>query len=136
MLPIAPDPEVSVTDVVPVVVPDDCPTAPLPLALAVTTVPLILPSKSMLPLLAVAVKERTPFDVSAVVVAILLLLETDKLAKVSPSEVRLRANPALVTVTAPVVLIIKLGVEMFIGPMAPDVEVSVIDGDPDNVPAV
>ena len=83
-----------------------------------------------------AVKDKTPPDVKAVVVDILLLFDTDKPANVAPLDARFSAYPEFTTVTVPVVLAIKLGVEVLIDPMLPEPEVNVIDDDPDNVPAV
>ncbi len=77
----------------------------------------------MNPFAAVVDKDNVDAEVRADVVVMLLLLETDKLPKVTgPDAVRLKA-PELVTDAVPVVPMLKLGVAMFMLTMFPDVEV-------------
>ncbi len=132
-LPIVPPPEVNVTDVLPVTRPAAL-TEPSEFAPSVTMVPIAVLSTSMLPLLAVAVNDSAPLEFSAVVAEILLLFDTDKLVNVSPPEAKFKAKPALVMVTAPVVSTVKLGVDVLIGPTAPEPVVKLIDGVPVKVP--
>ena len=84
----------------------------------------------------VPVKETVPADVKEVVVVMLLLFVTDKLANVAPLLPRLSAYPELTTVALPVVLTVRIGVDMLILPMVPEPEESNIDVDPVNVPDV
>jgi len=109
---------------------------PEPLALIDTAVPEALPPRLTLPLLAVVERESIPEEVIAVEVASALLLLTDSPEKVSPPEARLRAPaPELTTVALPVVLRVRLGVEVLMLPILPEAEAREIEVEPVKVPA-
>jgi len=110
--------------------------APAPLAERATVVPFRLLPRLILPLLAVVERANVLEEARAVEVVRLLLLLTDKLEKVSPPEARLKAPaPLFTTVALPVVLRVKLEVEVFILPILPEPEASDIELEPVKVPA-
>jgi len=109
---------------------------PEPLADRLTVAPEALPPKLTLPLLAVVVRAKVPEVARAEVVERVLSLLTDKLEKVAPPEARLKAPaPLFTTVALPVVLRVRLGVEVLMLPILPEPEASDIELEPVKVPA-
>jgi len=110
---------------------------PEPLAEKLSVVPETLAPRLTVPLLAVVVKAIVPEEARAEVVERVLSLLTDKLEKVEPPEARLRAPaPLFTTVALPVVLRVRLGVEVFILPILPEAEERDTEDEPATVPAV
>lgn len=133
---IAPDPDFKF-NVVAVIEPPVWPIVPVPLAVNVTVVPLMLLPKLIAPSLPLETSESAPLEAKADVVVMLLSLVTDKLVNVSPDEARVIAPaPELVTVTAPIVFTVKPVVDVAKppSPMSPDPEASDMDVLPDKVP--
>ncbi len=102
-----------------------------------TVTPERFPPRLILPLLPVVDKDNTPAEARAVFVVSVLLLLTESPEKVAPPEARVNGPaPLFITVALPVVLSVKLGVEVLILPILPEPEVSDIELEPVNVPAV
>ena len=100
-------------------------------------VPLKLPPRLTLPLLAVVAKDTVPEEAKAVVVVRVLSLLTDTPENVSPPEARLNAPaPLFTTIALPVVLSVKLGVNVLILPISPEPLVNAADVVPATMPAV
>jgi len=109
---------------------------PEPLAASATVVPEALPPRLIPPLLATIDRESIPEEPRAVVVVMELSLLTDKLEKVLPPEARFRAPaPELTTVALPVVLRVRLGVEVLMLPILPEAEARETEVEPVKVPA-
>ena len=88
-------------------------------------------------LLAVVDKDNIPDEARAVVGVSVLSLLTVNPEKVSPPEVRLKAPaPLFTTVALPVVLSVRLGVDVFMLPILPDPDDNDADVLPVNVPPV
>lgn len=136
ILPMVPDPDSSDIDVLPLNVPPVCDIAPEPLAESVTTVPPASKPRAIPPLFAVVIRESDPAELSDVAVVILLLLDTENVVNVEPSDDKLKAYPELVMPALPVVSIVKLGVDVAIPVISPDVEVRVTDVVPVTLPVV
>jgi len=102
-----------------------------------TVAPDTFPPRLILPLLPVVDKVNTPDEARAVFVVSVLLLLTESPEKVAPPEASVKGPaPLFITVALPVVLSVKLGVEVLMLPMLPVPEVNDIELEPLNVPAV
>ncbi len=90
IVPIVPEFEVKVIDVVPVNVPAVGVIAPVPSLVKVTIVPEALAFSVTPPLAAVASRVKRPLEFKTEPVLMLLLLETNKVVNVSPPELKLK----------------------------------------------
>lgn len=90
----------------------------------------------MPPSFPVVAKVKVPAEASADAVVILLSLDTENVVNVEPFDDRLNGYPELVMPALPVVSTVKLGVDVAIPVISPDVEVRVTDVVPVTLPVV
>lgn len=135
--PITPDPEVRLTDVVPVTTPAPV-IVPAPVAVIVSAVPETFAPSETPPPAPLAFKVRAPAAVIGLfnVIAVAEAAESVKL-NAAPLDVPLPVKATVsVMVTLPVVLAVKLGVATVMAPIAPLPLVKLTDVVPVKVPAV